>query len=227
MKSFSYQKFASVAALVALSGFVLSGPVGFLLVQKTKPQPAWVSPSVFVEHYHIIQDIPYYFGFLLIGGIIMLVASHYLDSNHEAALTKFYMLLSLCLVIIFSSLIFFNYICQILFIRNLALNYKPEYDSAIETFSMANPLSFCWSNEMFGYGILGCATALLSAYYRDKNNFIRMLMIANGLISLAGIVLTILDAGWVMSAAGFVGYFAWNILMIVMMTMMYRYSSKH
>ena len=53
----------SIGSLVALVGFILSGPVAFAIMRIVRPQPTWVSSSVFVENYHIIQDIPYYFGF--------------------------------------------------------------------------------------------------------------------------------------------------------------------
>src|SRR5688572_30161165 len=126
MERVNYQKLISVSALIALTGFILSGPVGFLFVSLTKPQPSWDSPAVFARNYHIVQDLPYYLGFLLISGMLMLTAAHYLSYKSENNLTRFCPLLSVCLVTIFSALIFFNYVCQIMFIRNLALNYKQE-----------------------------------------------------------------------------------------------------
>jgi hypothetical protein len=226
MKPVNHQKLISAGALVALVGFVLSGPVGFLLVSQTKPQPVWVSPAAFVEHYHAIQDVPYYFGFLLIGGMVLLMVAHYMDARDQDSRMRFYNLVALCLATIFSTLIFFNYVCQILFIRNLALHYKPEYDPAIAMFSMANPLSFCWSNEMFGYGILGVATWLLASYYHGRSKFIRLTLIANGIVSLGSVVWTILDANWILTTAGYVGYFGWNLLMITMMIAIYKFARK-
>ena len=113
-----------------------------------------------------------------------------------------------------------------MFIRNLALNYRPAYDAAIEMFSMANPLSYCWGNEMFGYGILGLATWLMAGYYKGRNKFIRITLVINGVISLLGIILTIADARWVLTPAGYIGYFVWNLLMIVMMISIYHHSKK-
>ena len=82
MKS-RYNKLISVSALIALSGYILSGPLAFFVVQLIHPQPPWVSPAVFVENYSAIQDLPYYFGFLLIGGMLMLAASHYLNGGYQ------------------------------------------------------------------------------------------------------------------------------------------------
>jgi len=222
----SCRKLISLGAIVALIGFILSGPVAFVIVQLLKPQPAWVSPAVFAVNYSSIQDLPFYFGFLLIGGMLMLVAGHYLNYREDNEVTKFHLLFALGWTLVFCALISFNYICQTTFVHNLALHYKPEYDSAIFTFSMSNPLSFCWANEMWGYALLGVATMLMSGYYRGINNVIRILLIANGVISLGSAVWTIVDVNWVMTLAGLSCYFFWNILMIVLMIMIYSFSRK-
>jgi hypothetical protein len=222
----NYSKLISLGALVALIGYVMSGPIAFVIVNMLHPQPPWVSPEVFAANCSALQDLPYYFGFLLIGGMLMVVSGLYLNSKVENPEIKFQLLLSLCLTIIFCVLISFNYICQTTFVRNLALHYKPEYDSAISTFSMANPLSFCWANETWGYGMLGAATWLMAGYYRDKNNVIRWLLITNGTVSLISVAWTIINVSWVMTTAGLISYFGWNVLMIVLMTMIYSYSKR-
>ncbi|MFZ1676226.1 MAG: hypothetical protein WBP41_02965 [Saprospiraceae bacterium] len=220
----NHNKLISLGALVGLVGFVLSGPLGFLLVNSISPQPAWVSPAVFANHYSVIQDLPFYFGFFLIGGMLMLVAGHYLNYKEDNALTKFHLLVSFGWTIVFCALISFNYICQTTFVHNLVLHYKPEYDSAIAMFSMSNPMSFCWANEMWGYALLGIATLLMAGYYRNRNNVIRGLLIANGVVSLMSALWTIVDVNWVLSPYGLIAYFAWNILMIVMMILIYNHS---
>jgi len=221
-RELDHSKLISLGALVALIGYIMSGPVAFLIVHLVKPQPAWVSPEVFAENYSAIQDLPFYFGFLLLGGMLMLVAGHYLNFKEDDDEKKFHLLVSFGWTIVFCALISFNYICQTTFVHNLAMHYQPEYDSAISTFSMSNPMSFCWANEMWGYAILGIATLLMAGYYRDKNNFIRSLLIANGIVSLMSAIWTIIDVSWVMTTAGLVSYFAWNVLMIVMMIMIYK-----
>ena len=97
-----------LAALVALSGFILSGPVGYSIVQFTKPQPAWTSAKTFAAAYHPLQDIPFYFGFILVGGMLLLAAAHYLAAAAESSLTKLHLLLALVWTSIFATLIFFN-----------------------------------------------------------------------------------------------------------------------
>lgn len=38
-----YNKLISLGALVALVGYIMSGPVAFVIVRLIKPQPPWVS----------------------------------------------------------------------------------------------------------------------------------------------------------------------------------------
>ena len=217
-------KLISFSAVIALIGYITSGPVAFFVVRLVKPQPAWVSPSVFVENYSAIQDLPYYFGFLLIGGMLMLVAGHYLNCAGEDRTKKFKLLIAFGWTVVFCASISFNYICQTTFVRNLTIHYKPEYDAAISAFSMANPMSFCWANEMWGYAFLGIATWFMASYYQGANNFIRALLVTNGIVSLVSALWTVVDVNWVMTIAGLIGYFAWNILMIAIMVSIYQYS---
>lgn len=212
-----YNKLILRGSLIALIGYITSGPLGFIVVRLVKPQPAWTSASVFAENYHFIQDLPFYFGFLLTGGMLMLVTGHYLSYNDKHPEKKLKLLFALGWTIAFFTLIGFNYISQTTFVRHLALNYKPENDFAIATFSMANPLSFCWANEIWGYGFLGIATWLMAGYYSGRNNLIRSLLIANGIVSVGTIVFTIIDTNWLMTSIGLSAYFIWNVLMIALM----------
>lgn len=220
----NYRKLISLGALIALIGYVTSGPVGFMLVRAVKPQPTWVSATVFAENYHVIQDLPFYFGFLLTGGMLMLVTGHYLNYGAQEPEKKFHLLVALGWTIAFFTLISFNYVSQTTFVRHLALNYRPEYDSAISTFSMANPLSFCWATEIWGYAFLGVANWLMAGYYSGRNNLIRSLLIANGVVSVATVAFTIMDMHWLMTSVGLSAYFIWNLLMIVLMILIYKYN---
>jgi len=221
-----YERLISTGAIVALLGFMLSGPVAFVLVKLVKPQPPWVSPAVFAQHYHVVQDVPYYFGFFLIFGMLMISAGYYLNFKTNDTIGRFMLLLGLGFSIVFSGLISFNYICQTTFIRNLAINYRSEYDSAIYTFSMANTFSLSWAIEMWGYAFLGLSTALSAAYYKNRNNLIAALMILNGVLSICSALFMIINASWVMTKAGLTSYFGWNILMVMILTLIYRESAS-
>jgi len=219
-----YNRMISTGAIVALGGYLLSGPASFILVHLLKPQPPWTSPEVFVKNYSLLQDLPFYFGFFLVGGMLMLSAGHYLAYDKDHPGIKFQLLVSLGLTIVFCALISFNYISQTTFVHNMALHYRPEIDSAISTFSMSNPLSFCWANEMWGYCILGIANIFMAGYYVHENISIRVLLILNGIISVGSALWTIFDVSWVMTLSGLIAYFAWNVLMIAMMILIHRHA---
>jgi len=222
-RKLTYGDLITLGSIVALVGFIFSGPVSLIVVKALSPQPRWVSSSVFISNYHIIQDVPYYFGFLLIGGMLIVSAGHYLNyQGSDNKLAKFHLFVAFGWTIVFCSLISFNYVCQIAFVRNLAINYKPEYDFAIATFSMANPLSFCWANEMWGYAFLGISTLLMSGYYRSRNRMIRLLLITNGVVSIATAMSTIIDINWVLTPIGLIAYLVWNALMIAVIILIYK-----
>jgi hypothetical protein len=176
------------------------------------------------ENYSAIQNLPYYFGFID-WGMLMLVSATTLITMKKMR-KKFHLLVALGGQLFFVRWISFNYICQTTFIHNLALHYKPEYDSVISAFSMSNPLSYCWANEMWGYGLLGLATLLMSGYYAGKNNLIRWLLIINGIGSLFGAIWIIIDVSWVMTIIGMIAYVVWNVLMIVLIIRIYYFSKK-
>lgn len=92
---------------MTVAGTILSGPLSLLVVSLVQAQPAWVSPSVFVDHYHRVRSLPFYLGFALISGSVLMVASIYQLSESKS---------SPLMALVFSStaggLIFFNYVAQ-------------------------------------------------------------------------------------------------------------------
>src|SRR5262245_44866873 len=126
MKSVS--RLISLGAWIALSGFVLSGIAGTLLVEWLHPQPAWESAQTFAQHYHFLQSVPFFFGFVLLAGMLLMSIGHFLNADDDS---KPWSLLSMILTVIFATLIFFNYVIQTTYLRGLSLNYSPENDAAI------------------------------------------------------------------------------------------------
>jgi hypothetical protein len=210
-----------------LAGLILSGPVGFLLVELTRPQPRWTSVAAFVAHYHVIQTIPYYFGFVLISGILMLTGAHYVTACKNNYPVTMQCLLAVLCATVFAALIAFNYLCQVIFVHHLVQRYPSGQDELIAAFSMANPLSLSWAIEIVGYGILGVATWLLAGYYRNLNKHIYFLLISNGIVSVATVVLVVIDLNWLSKPIGLVAYLCWNLLMIVLMVLIYRFSKNN
>ena len=200
------QALRTSAALV-LAGAVLSGPVAMLVVAQVSPQPAWTDVSTFAENYHPVQSLPYALGYLLLAGFVFFSAScHALAAAPLRPRTS----AALVFTAIYATLVFTNYTVQLGFIPRV-LNDRPAYISAL---TMANPASFAWFLEMFGYAAMGVATWLLAAAFRGSRraNVIRYLLIANGVLSIIGAACTALFDRWVFSAAGLLSFAGWNLL---------------
>lgn len=212
-----------VGASIGLAGYILSGAAGTLLVNQLHPQPDWVSAEVFAANYHPIQSLPFLLGFLLLGGMLLLAVGHYLNADGPV---KAYALLSMLLTTVFITLIAFNYIVQTTFLRSLALHYSADNDAAIRMFSMSNPRSLSWAIEMWGYGILGVATAFLYPYYKSQSRLTALLLLMNCIMSMVGVVAVIIDVDWVFTSSGLISYAAWNLLMIVLMILFYKEAKK-
>jgi hypothetical protein len=174
------------------------------------PQPAWAGAAVFVEHYHPVQAIPYVLGFLLLAGFVLFAAS-----CHALAVGAFRVRTSAALVFtgIYAALVFANYTLQVGFVpRTLA--DRPELAAAL---TMANPASFAWFLEMFGYAAMGVATWLVAKGFRGggRATLIRYLLVANGVVSIVGAACAALFDRWVFSASGLASFAGWNVLIVV------------
>lgn len=204
-----------VGAWLTVAGILLSGPLGLLIVSAVQASGPWQGAASYAQNYHPIQTLPFFCGFLLVGGYVVLMAAlHQLAEEQQKTQT----LIGVAFTAIFATLIFFNYVNQTTFVPALVQNYRPEYDPAIATFSLANPLSLCWAIEMWGYAFLGVATWLAAPVF-NRNRLERstaLLMIANGVVSLVGGMVTAWNLGWVLSTPGMVSYALWNVLVLAL-----------
>jgi uncharacterized membrane protein YoaT (DUF817 family) len=205
-------------AAITLAGIVLSGPVSLALVT-LHPQPAWSGPEAFARAYHPIQTLPYFTGFLLVGGSLYLIAAlHALAREPLRARAT----AALAFAAAFAALIFFNYIVQTTFVPALVRNHSLATAPLITAFSLSNPSALGWALEMWGYAVLGVATWLIAPALADYGRLGRAaaaLFVANGPVSIVGALLTALSPGWVMTPAGFGLFAAWNLLMLVMVAL--------
>jgi hypothetical protein len=206
---------AVIAAVVTLAGIVLSGPISMALVSR-HPQPTWTGPEAFARAYHPIQTLPYFTGFLLVGGSLALIAAlqTLASDQHRARATA-----GLAFGAAFAALIFFNYIVQTTFVPALAQSRSAETAPLIAAFSLSNPRALGWAIEMWGYAVLGVATWLVAPVLTDHGRPGRIaagLFVINGPVSIIGAVWTALRPGWVMTASGLALFAAWNLLMVVM-----------
>jgi hypothetical protein len=208
------------AALGALLGVLLSGPLAVALVTATHPQPTWVDADLFALNYHPVQILPYAGGIFLVGALILLVSAiHAAAGGGEKARTG----AALIFTGAFAAFIFFNYVVQTTFVPALAQRYEPGNAPIIAALSMSNPRSLAWGVEMWGWGLLGVATWLVSPIFnRSKLERATALAFAtNGPVSIGGALWTIARPGWVMTPMGLTLFAAWNGLLMAMVVLAY------
>jgi hypothetical protein len=208
-------RIGAYAAACTLLGALLSGPIAMLAVNATHPQPAWQGPGVFVENYHPIQTLPFFLGFLLVSGLVALIASlHAVAEERHRALTG----AALAFVAAFAALVFLNYVIQTTFVPALVSAYTEPDGAILSAFTMSNPRSLGWGLEMWGYGLLGVATWLVAPVFRGSKleRAASWAFVANGPASIVPAVWTALDPGWELTAPGLVSFAVWNLLVVVM-----------
>ena len=197
-------------ALLISAAALLSGPAAMLLLLWVAPQPAWTDARSFIEHYHSVQTLPYLLGFgLLIGFVLFVAACH----QHASAGDRVRTTAGLVFTSVYASLVFANYMLQVAVVPRL-MSSDP---ALVPILTMANPSSLAWFLEMFGYAALGVAMWLVAPLFEGTRrlDWIRWLLIANAVMSIAGAVFTALIDEWVFSTSGLVSFFAWNVVVIV------------
>ncbi|MCK5342404.1 MAG: hypothetical protein KAR20_03320, partial [Candidatus Heimdallarchaeota archaeon] len=165
-------------------------------------------------NFHMLQTLPYWFGFfLLVGNILFIVSASRLPTIRD----KIHSSLSLVCVVIYGSLISINYAIQTTTIPAMVSDSNP----ILETFSMVNPSSICWTIEMFAYAILGIAYWLVSVAFQGKSmlNIIKYLMIFNGVASVLGVLIPVIDPKLLLESESIFGYALWNLLIVLIMTL--------
>jgi hypothetical protein len=198
-----------------LAGTVLSGPGAMLIVELTHPQPAWHDARTFAEAHHRVQALPYFLGLLLIGGFALLLPClHALAPPKRKGRSA----ASLVFCAIAGALVFENYVLQTTFVPYLARTYTSAVAPLIAAFSMANPASFAWGLEMWGYGFLGVATWLVAPIFEGGRleRATAWTFAANGWMSVVGALWTAVAPGWVMTDPGLVAFAVWNVLVVAM-----------
>jgi hypothetical protein len=205
---------AEYGAAATLIGALLSGPVSLLLVNGTHPQPPWRGTSSFVQNYHAVQTLPFFFGFVLAAGFVALIAGlsalggEALRARSNAAL---------CLCSAFAALVFANYMLQTTFVPLRVQNY-PGDDALLGAVTMSNPDSLGWCLEMWAYAALGVATWLVAPVFAGGplERATRWAFVVNGPLSLGSALATAILPGWVLTRPGLVAFFAWNLLVVAM-----------
>jgi len=208
-----------LGAILSAIGILTSGPLAVLMVALVQPQPLWDGPDVFVANFHRIQTLPFYFGFLLATGSIMMLVSICLLSKRRATAV-----VALIFMSVGATLVIFNYVTQTTFIPAIVDAYTPEQGAVLAALSMSNPNSLPWALEMWGYGIMGLGTWLAAGFFGASRleKIAKTLFVLNGVLSVLGALIASIHLGGVFSTAGLVGYGIWNILYLALAVMFCR-----
>jgi hypothetical protein len=202
--------------VLALLGALLSGPVALLVVELSHPQPSWQGAAAFAASYHPIQQLPFWLGLSLVGGLLTVIAGlHRLAEPPLRAQTGLAQLLAAA----FAALIFLNYVVQIAFVPVLTRPFHPENAALVSALTMSNPTSLAWGLEMWGYGLLGVSTWLSAPVLRADAWVARAAaacFVANGPISILGAIATAYSRTWLLTPAGLASFGLWNLLLVVM-----------
>lgn len=212
-----------LGAIVSAIGILTSGPLAVLVVALVQPQPLWGGPDLFVDSFHRIQTLPFYFGFLLAMGSIMMLVSVFLLSKKRATT-----LTALIFMSIGAAFVIFNYVIQTTFIPAVVKTYAAELGSVLTTLSMSNPSSLPWALEMWGYGLIGLGTWLAAGFFGTSRleRIAKALFILNGVVSVFGALMASIDLGEVFSIPGLVGYGIWNLLYLALAVTFFRVLQK-
>ena len=208
-----------LGAILSAIGILTSGPLAVLVVALVHPQPLWDGPDLFVENFHRIQTLPFYFGFLLATGSILMLVSVYLLSKKRATA-----LIALIFMSIGAAFVIFNYVTQTTLVPAIVNAYTSELGPVLTTLSMSNPSSLPWALEMWGYGFMGLGTWLAAGFFGTSRleRIAKTLFIVNGVLSVFGALMASIDLGGVFSTAGLVGYGIWNVLYLALAITFYR-----
>jgi hypothetical protein len=196
----------SVAAALVAAFALLSGPIAFALTL-LHPQPAWTDAATFAAHAHPIQQLPYWLGFGLLGSCVLLVA-RIVALSWQHSRTR--ALVVLVLTAMYGGTILVNYALQVAYVPALARAGSP----LVAYVTMANPEAPTWLLEMFGYGALGAATWIAAPLFGAHRRWIRRLLVANGIVSIAGAIACAGGMAWLQTVPGLVAYLAWNALFV-------------
>lgn len=208
-------RWASAGAWMTLAGALLSGPISLVLVNSTHPQPPWQDSAAFVRQYHPIQTLPFFLGFALVGGLVVMTVGVSLLARPEHRVRAS---VAVALISAFSALVFLNYIVQTTFVPLLVRDYGSPSAPVIAALTMSNPNSLGWCLEMWAYALAGVATWLVAAVFEQGRleKATRLAFTVNGPTSIASALATAFVPGWALTTTGLVAFGVWNLLLVAM-----------
>ena len=215
-------RFGRMAVYMNIFGIIFSGLVFPVLATLLHPQPRWQTPELFIQSFHPLQTATFFCGYFLVIGSLLTFISLYKIAPEEK---KLWALSGLLINVVFTAVVFLNYIIQTTYVPYLAANNPPETAGVLAVFSMANPGSFAWALEMYGWGGIGLSFIFMAFIFENVKlqRTLKMLFLANGICSVASALMTSIDMNWLFSPAGFAALIIWNLLVLFIDIFLLRY----
>jgi hypothetical protein len=218
-------RFGRIAVYLNIFGVIFSGLVFPALSMMLYPQPAWRVAALFADSFHPLQTATFFCGyFLVIGSLLTFITLFHLAEPVK----RIWALSGLAINIVFTAVVFLNYIIQTTYVPYLAINRPPELASVLPVFTMANPGSFAWALEMYGWGGIGLSFVFM-AFIFGKGRFepvLKVLFLVNGICSVASALMTSVDMTWLFTSAGLTALVVWNTLVLVIDFFLLAYFKK-
>lgn len=153
------------AVYLNISGVLISGLVFPLLTMLVYPQPQWQDAALFVKSFHPLQTATFFCGFFLVAGSLLTFIVLYLMARAEK---KVWALSALAINMVFTADVFLNYLIPTTYEPYIAAGNRPETASVLVVFTMANPCSFAWAMEIYGWGGIGASFILMAFIFGNK-----------------------------------------------------------
>src|SRR3954466_11350640 len=122
---------------------------------------AWMT---FARQYHPLQTLPFFLGFVLVAGLVVMTASVSLLAKPEQ---RARVSVAVALISSFSALVFLNYVVQTTFVPLLVRGYSSSSAPVVAALTMSNPNSLGWCLEMWAYALAGVATWLIAVVFEQ------------------------------------------------------------
>jgi hypothetical protein len=207
-------RFGRLAVYLNIFGVIFSGLVFPALSMMLCPQPAWRDAALFADSFHPLQTATFFCGYFLVIGSLLTFITLFLLAE---PVKKIWALSGLVINVVFTAVVFLNYIIQTTYIPYLAVNRPPELAHVLPVFTMANPGSFAWALEMYGWGGIGLSFVFM-AFIFGQGRFepvLKGLFLLNGICSVASALMTSVDMNWLFTPAGLTALVVWNTLVLV------------
>lgn len=217
-------KFGRAAVMINMLGILLSGLVFPVTSALFFPQPVWSGHEVFIQSFHPIQTATFFCGYFLVIGSLLTFAALYKIASEER---KIYALAGFSINVVFTAVVFINYIIQTTYVPYLAINNPPETQFVLPVFSMSNPGSFAWALEMYGWGGIGLSFIFMAFVFGPlkTKRTLKTLFLINGVSSCVSAIMTSVNMNWLFTGAGFAALITWNLLVFIIDIYLLRYFS--